>query len=104
MYFYKAYKYEYKAIAFLMEITGLIVLTAFQYFRLFLGSKGNKTEKSGLVCWFELCTIIAFGGMSYFMWAQSYVLLFEFIFAFVILILGLLEFISAGFASMEFKS
>lgn len=90
MFFYKAYKYEYKAVNFLCETLASVSLCIFQYLRLFLGSKANKTEKSGLVGWFIICSIITLAGTAYFMFMQSYVLLFELLFAAIILLLGLL--------------
>ena len=104
MFFYKAYKYEYKAVNFVVETSASVCLCIFQYFRLFLGSKANKTEKSGMICWFLFCTVISFAGISYFMFVQSYVLLFELLLAAFLLLLSLFEFVNAGFMFMEFKS
>ena len=84
-FFFKAYVYEYKDSLFWGEVIGCWVLSLLQFFRLFVGSKGNKTERSGLMVHFILLTLICGVGMSYFLLAQSYVIVYEFIYTSFIL-------------------
>ena len=86
-FFFKAYQYEYKDSYFWSEIIGCWALSTLQYFRLFVGSKGNKQERSSLLVLFILLTIICAIGMAYFLVLQSYVIVYEFIFiGFIVMI------------------
>ena len=84
-FFLKAYRYEYRDAFFWLEIIGMWVLTALQFFRLFVGSKGNKTERSSLLVLFIFMLVGCAAGLLYFLFWQSYVIVFEFAFGIVIL-------------------
>jgi hypothetical protein len=71
-------------------VIGCWLLSLLQFFRLFVGSKGNKTERSGLMVNFILLTLICGAGMSYLLLAQSYVIVYEFIYMSFILVIEVL--------------
>ena len=89
-FFFKAYVYEYKDSLFWSETIGCWFLSLLQLFRLFVGSKGNKTERSGTMVIFIILTLICGIGMAYFLQAQSYVIVYEFIFTSLILVVEVL--------------
>lgn len=55
---YKAFVYDYVVGYFIAEVIGICALFALQWLRLFIGSKGNKTETSNITVWFLLVTLI----------------------------------------------
>lgn len=102
--FYKAYLFKYPIEFFAIEVAALLALISFQYLRLFIGSKGNKTESSGTTVLFILMTIPTLLGTFYFMNFQTYVLVGEGILCAIGLFFGIVEFLLALFAAIEFKS
>ena len=101
---YKAYLFRYPFTIFLAEFLGLILLYLVQSSRLFIGSKGNKCERSGVTFLFVLVTIITQLGLLYYAYFQTYVLQLDFILAIICLIFGMIEFFGGVFAAINFKS
>ena len=102
--FFKAYMYTYPFNFFGLELAFVVLLALIQFLRLFIGSKGNKTENSGTTGLFILLSIITILATAYFTIAQTFVLFFEFIMGIINLVFGVLEFFIACFAAIEFKS
>jgi transmembrane protein 216 len=101
---YKAYKYNYNEIHFWPELLGLWALSGMQFLRLFIGSKGNKTEKSGITVGFVFFTLGCIAAVAYFCFAQSYVIAVEFIGCAIIILLEVLQLVNAAYAAFEFRS
>lgn len=102
--FYKAFIFNYVAGYFGAEIVGLCALFGLQGLRLFIGSKGNKTERSDVIFYFIILTIITCAANYYYLLLQTYVLLADIVLGSISLIGGGLEFIMACFCAIEFKS
>ena len=102
--FYKSFMYTYPLNFFGLELAFVVFLSLLQFLRLFVGSKGNKTEHSGTTGIFILLSIITILATAYFTIAQTFVLFFEFIMGIINLVFGVLEFFIACFAAIEFKS
>ena len=102
-FFYKAYKFNYNDLYFWLEMIGLWLLTTLEFFRLFLGSKGNKQERSGLMVGFIFLTILTTCGLGYFLYLQSFVIVLEFVFGVLILVLEIVEFLWSIYLAIEFK-
>ena len=54
--FYKAYIFSYVSGYFVLEILAICALLGLQIMRIYIGSKGNKTESSIIMVLFLLCT------------------------------------------------
>ena len=70
--YYKRYLLIYPDGYFELEQIGIFLLIALQYFRLFCGSKGNKTESSGTMALFILLTLPCLFGNIYYIIIQTY--------------------------------
>ena len=55
------------------EIVGLIFFFFLQFYKIFAGSKGNKTEKAGITLVFVVLSFICFGFFLFFLLGQTYV-------------------------------
>ncbi len=75
-----------------------------QLLRLFIGSKGNKTETSATTGLFIMTTLITVGANIYFLKFQTYVLVIDTVINAISLISSAFEFVFAAFAAIEFKS
>jgi Predicted membrane protein len=62
------------------------MLVALHYFRIYCGSKGNKTETSSTVVIFIALTVPCFIGNIYYMVLQTYALAFEVIMGVILLV------------------
>ena len=63
---YKVYKYTYPLEWALAESGGILLLQCLQFLRLFVGSRGNKTEHAGVTVIFILLTLVTILGAAYF--------------------------------------
>merc|ERR1712159_353751 len=97
-----AYKFEYKDEFFWLEMIGVWALSALQFFRLFVGRKGNKQERSGLMGLFIMLLFICQFGLVYFLFYQSYVIQFEFVYGMLIIAVEVLQLFLSIYASIEF--
>ena len=79
-------------------------MTIVQFTRLFLGSRGNKTESSTVTFLFLLLTLATFVGNLFFLSMQTYVIVIEVLIGFVCVIFSALELIFGIIAAIEFKS
>ena len=102
--YYKHYQLIYPNGYFELEQVGAILLTALSYFRLYCGSKGNKTETSFITLGFLALIIPCFAGNIYYVVLQTYALAFEVIIGAVLLICQAMELVLAFFAAIDFKS
>lgn len=102
--YYKKYQLIYPDGYFELEQIGMILLVALQYFRIYCGSKGNKTETSSVIVIFTVLVIPCFIGNIYYMVLQTYALAFEIIIGVVLLISQAVELVLALFAIIDFKS
>jgi hypothetical protein len=87
-----------------LEQVGAFLLVSLQYFRIFCGSKGNKTETSSTTFFFCLLVIPCLVGNIYYIVLQTYALVFEVIMGVIIVICLLFELIVGFFAAIDFKS
>ena len=102
--FYKAYIFSYVAGYFVIEILAICALLGLQIMRIYIGSKGNKTESSIIMVLFLACTAASCAVNIYFVQFQTYVLVVDIIIGIASLVAGGLEFLFACFAAIEFKS
>lgn len=102
--YYKKYQLIYPDGYFELEQLGVIMLCGLSYFRLYCGSKGNKTETSSTTFLFVLLIFPCFIGNIYYIVLQTYALVFDLIMGLVLLICMALELVLAFFAAVEFKS
>ena len=63
---YKVYLFTYPLHLALIEFFGLIILQLAQFMRLFVGSKGNKTENTTVMFMFICLTFVTCIGAAYF--------------------------------------
>ena len=89
---------------FLFEVLVFVLLLMVQFMRLFLGSRGNKTESSTVTFIFILLTLGALCGNLYFLQMQTYVILWESFIGYGCIGLAVAEFIFGVIAAVEFKS
>lgn len=101
--YYKKYQLIYPDGYFELEQLGMLFLLALQYFRLYCGSKGNKTETSATILIFTVLVIPCFIGNIYYMVLQTYALAFEIIMGVVLLVCQAIELVLALFAIIDFK-
>ena len=104
MLFYKIYRFSFTPRLFVLELTALLLLQSTQFLRIFVGSKGNKLEKSAVIFWFMILFIFTMAGNAYFTMLQTYVLLIEQLVGLLSLVLSFVEFIFALFAMLTFKA
>ena len=102
--YYKRYQLIYPDGYFEIEQVAMLLLLALQYFRLYCGSKGNKTETSSTTFVFIVLIIPCFVGNVYYAVLQTYALAWELIMGVVLLICQALELVLALFAAIDFKS
>ena len=102
--FYKIYEFSFPIGIFFMEILIFVLLMLVQFMRLFLGSRGNKTESSTVTFLFILLTLATLCGNLYFLQMQTYVILLESVIGFCCIGLSAAEFIFGVVAAIEFKS
>ena len=102
--FYKSFIFNFGAAYFVAELLGLTGLLALAYLRLFVGSKGNKTETSHVTAYFLLLTVCTCLANFYFLQFQSFVLRLDLLLGGASLALSGFEFVFACFAAIEFKS
>ena len=102
--FYKIYEFSFPIGIFFLETLAFIVLVLVQFMRLFLGSRGNKTESSTVTFIFILLTLITICGNLYFLQMQTYVIFLEAVVGFIVMGLSAFEFIFGVIAAIEFKS
>ena len=104
MLFWKVYKFQFPIEVFFLELLIFIVLAFLQFTRLFLGSRGNKTESSTVTFLFLLITLVTFLGNFFFLSFQTYVIVIEVLIGFLCLIFSGFELIFGIVAAIEFKS
>ena len=102
--FYKIYLYSFPISIFFLEVLIFVVLSFLQFTRIFLGSRGNKTESSTVTFLFILLTIATIVGNFYFIEMQTYVIVIETAIGFICVGFGALEFLFGIIAAIEFKS
>ena len=102
--FYKIYLYSFPIGIFFLEVLIFVALVLVQFTRLFLGSRGNKTESSTVTFLFILLTIATVIGNLYFIQMQTYVIVIESVIGILCIIFGALEFLFGIIAAIEFKS
>ena len=101
---YKIYLYSFPVGIFFLEVFIFGVLQIAQFTRLFLGSRGNKTESSIVTFFFILVTLVTILGNIYFVRVQTYVIMLELVIGFISIIFGALEFFFGVIAAIDFKS
>ena len=104
LFFYKIYMFSFPIAIFFLEVLVFVVLVLLQFTRLFLGSRGNKTESSTVTFLFILLTIVTAVGNLYFLQLQTYVIVVEAFLGFICLGFSALELIFVIIAAIEFKS
>ena len=102
--FYKIYQFSFPIGIFFLEVLIFVLLTLVQFTRLFLGSRGNKTESSTVTFLFILLTVVTIIGNYYFVSMQTYVIILETAIGLLSIIFGALEFLFGIIAAIEFKS
>ena len=88
---YKVYLYTYPLPWAAAELGAFIILQVVQYNRLFVGTKGNKTENAGIMMIFCLLTVLTTLGAAYFLQFQTYVIILEALLLAFVVLLGLVE-------------
>ncbi|CAI2382782.1 unnamed protein product [Moneuplotes crassus] len=76
---YKSFELIYPSSVFELEVTFLILFWIWQLIKIFLGSKGNKTETNLTTLFFVILTIPSIFGFCFYMLLQTYVLVIEII-------------------------
>ena len=102
--FYKIYLYSFPLGIFFLEALVFIVLVLAQFARIFLGSRGNKTESSTVTFLFILLTLGTIIGNLYFIQVQTYVIVIETVIGLLSIAFGAFEFLFGIIAAIEFKS
>ena len=74
---YKSFQLPYPASVFQLEFIFLLLFLSWQMIKIFLGSKGNKTETNLTTLFFVLLNIPSIFGFVFFMILQTYVLVIE---------------------------
>eukprot|EP00968_Pinguiococcus_pyrenoidosus_P011351 scaffold913_cov233-Pinguiococcus_pyrenoidosus.AAC.6 len=74
LFLYKRYSFFYAGNSFAWDLTMLFFLSVVDFARLFLASKGNKTEHAGALLWFICLTAPICVGYAYLLTLQTYVL------------------------------
>ena len=82
----------------------MLLLALVQFTRLFLGSRGNKTESSTVTFFFLLLTIATIIGNLYFLQLQTYVIVVEVAIGFLSIGFSVAEILFGIVAAIEFKS
>ena len=101
--FYKVYLYTIPIQYPLIELGAFLVLQCLQFLRIFVGSKGNKTENSGIISWFLLLTLVTTGLLGLFGFILlTYVIALEGLIIVVALLLGVIELALGLFALVSF--
>mmetsp|Transcript_18867 Transcript_18867/g.32473 ORF Transcript_18867/g.32473 Transcript_18867/m.32473 type:complete len:144 (+) Transcript_18867:41-472(+) len=102
IFIYKGLNLPYPPNTFGWEVVFIVVYVPVELCRLFLGSKGNKTEHAGPMYWFLLLSApVAFGNI-YYMILQIYVLRIDQVLNVINLVFIGLEVIFAIFAIITF--
>ena len=104
LFFYKIYAFSYPVGIFLLEVIIFIALFIGQLIRLFLGSRGNKTESSTVTFLFLLLTLGTVVGNFYFIRLQTYVIVIETAIGYLSMAFSAAELIFGIVAAIEFKS
>ena len=99
---YKVYLYTYPLHWALGELGLLILLQSLQFLRLFVGSRGNKTENPSVMFYFTMLTILTTVVACYFLLFQTYVIIFEGLVVVITLLFGIIELIMGFIALVEF--
>jgi len=102
--FWKIYQFSFPLGIFFFEVFIYVLLMLVQFARLFLGSRGNKTESSTVTGLFLLVTLATVVGNVYFLRLQTYVLVAETVINIIVLILSAGELLFGIIAAIEFKS
>ncbi len=102
--FYKAYIFEYVGGYLTVEILGICALYGLQNLRLFMGSKGNKTETSHITIYFALISAITIAANIYYLQYQTYVLVLDVVLGAISLGAAGFEVMFACWTAIEFKS
>jgi transmembrane protein 216 len=77
LFLYKGYQLPYPGDHYEMELAFLFLWALCEPIRIFLGSKGNKTESSGPMLWCVLLTVPLLALHVFYLLAQTYVLHIE---------------------------
>ena len=101
---YKIYQFSFPIGIFFLETLFVLLLALVQFTRLFLGSRGNKTESSTVTFFFLLLTIATIIGNLYFLQLQTYVIVVEVAIGFLSIGFSILEILFGIVAAIEFKS
>ena len=80
------------------------LLVVLNFFKIYVGSKGNKTEISSIMFWNAIPCLCCLIGSVYFLVFQNYVLVIEILLNIVIAITSFLEMMTGLVAGCEFKS
>ena len=102
--FWKIYQFSFPQGIFFFECGIFVILALAQFTRLFLGSRGNKTESSTVTFFFLLLTVATILGNLYFIRTQTYVIVLELLIGIVSVFFAGLELIFGLIAAIEFKS
>ena len=86
------------------EFPYLLLLLASEAGRLFLGTKGNKTESSQETFIFGLLTLLSMPVPLYYLWWQTYVLRLDRILNYILLAFQVVQFILALLTGSKFKT
>ena len=102
--FWKIYQFSFPVGIFLIEMLLFVALVLVQFTRLFLGSRGNKTESSTVTFIFLILTVGTIIGNLYFLRLQTYVIVAEVGIGFLSIAFSVAELLFGIIAAIEFKS
>lgn len=99
---FKKYYYLYPIGNFLSEFFLLFILTGIESIRIFIGKKGNLTERPFSIILSLLLTVPVTSGVLYFFWWQTYVLMLDFIISIVLFVFLGMQSLFAAFTLISF--
>ena len=100
--FYKIYQFSFPIEMFFFEALIFTLLVLAQFGRLFLGSRGNKTESWKVTVMYVLATLVTILGNFYFASMQTYVIIIEYFLGFFCIGLGVFQVILGIKAAISF--
>mmetsp|Transcript_3895 Transcript_3895/g.7849 ORF Transcript_3895/g.7849 Transcript_3895/m.7849 type:complete len:143 (+) Transcript_3895:981-1409(+) len=102
LYIFKAYSYQFPYAAFEWEIVMLFLMAFIENARIFLASRGNKTEQIPPLVWSIALSIPMIVGYVYFLTMQTFVLRIDVITNTIALVFVSLELLFSIFTSLSF--
>ena len=102
LFFYKIYQFSFPMEMFFFEALVFLLLVLVQFGRLFLGSRGNKTESWKVTFLYVLATLVTILGNFYFARMQTYVIIVEYFLGFLCIGLGALQVLLGIKATISF--